>query len=95
VAFAALARLSERSVLRVRLVNGGWATLRGVRTEPGAAETLSVIIGSPDAEQLSRVMAAIYGLTPRAAGRRTRLEGLAPVTLRGFSASRALAFGRC
>jgi DNA-binding CsgD family transcriptional regulator len=26
---------------------------------------VSVIIGSPDAEQLSRVMAVIYGLTPR------------------------------
>jgi hypothetical protein len=39
VAFAALARLYARSVLRVRLVNGRWATLRGVRTEPGAAKT--------------------------------------------------------
>jgi hypothetical protein len=60
VAFAALVRLYERSVLRVRLVNGRWATLRGVWTEPGAAETVSVIIDSPDAEQLSPVMAAIY-----------------------------------
>jgi len=39
VAFAVLARLYARSVLRVRLVSGRWATLRGVRTEPGAAKT--------------------------------------------------------
>jgi hypothetical protein len=63
VGFTALAQLYERSVLRVRLVTG-WATLRGVRIEPGAAETVSVIIGSPDAQQ-SRVMTAIYGLSPR------------------------------
>jgi hypothetical protein len=61
VAVAALAQLYERSLLPIRLVNGRWATLRCVRTEPGAAETVSVIIGPPDAEQLSRVMAAIYG----------------------------------
>jgi hypothetical protein len=33
--------------------------LRDVRTEPGAAGTVSVIIDSPDAEKLSPVMAAI------------------------------------
>ena len=63
VAFAALVRRYERSVLRVRLVKGRWAPLCGVRTEPGAAETVSVIIDSPDAEPLSPVMAASYGLT--------------------------------
>jgi hypothetical protein len=69
--------------------------LRGVRTEPGAAETVSVIIGSPVAEQLSRVMAASYGFTPREQQVvELVLRGMPPVTLRGFSASRALFFGR-
>lgn len=64
-AFAALGRRDDPAVLRVRLVNGQWATLHGVRNELGLAETVSVIIGSPDLEPLSPVMAAIYGLSAR------------------------------
>ena len=64
-AFAALGRRDDPVVLRVRLVNGRWTTLHGARNELGLAETVSVIIGSPDVEPLSPVMAAIYGLSAR------------------------------
>ena len=44
---------------------GGGQRCTGLRNELGLAETVSVIIGSPDIEPLSPVMAAIYGLSAR------------------------------
>lgn len=80
-AFAALGRRDDPVVLSVRLVNGRWATLHGVRNELGLAETVSVIIGSPDIEPLSPVMAAIYGLSARE-------QQVAELVLRGHATQR-------
>ena len=80
-AFAALGRRDDPVVLRVRLVNGRWATLHGVRNELGLAKTVSVIIGSPDIEPLPPVMAAIYGLSARE-------QQVAELVLRGHATQR-------
>ena len=80
-AFAALGRRDDPAVLRVRLVNGRWAQLHGVRNELGLADTVSVIIGSPDIEPLSPVMAAIYGLSARE-------QQVAELVLRGHATRR-------
>ena len=65
VAFAAVGRPGEPAVLRVRLANGRWATLHGVCNGLDLAGIVSVIISSPDVEQLSPVVAAVYGLSAR------------------------------
>ena len=80
-AFAAFGRRDDPVVLRVRLVNGRWTTLHGVRNELGLAETVSVILGSPDIEPLSPVMAAIYGLSARE-------QQVAELVLRGYATRR-------
>ncbi|MEJ2856186.1 MULTISPECIES: helix-turn-helix transcriptional regulator [unclassified Saccharothrix] len=65
VSFAALAGACGSAVLRVRLVNGHWATLHGLLTEFGTTGAVSVVIGPAGREHLVPLTAAIYGLTPR------------------------------
>jgi hypothetical protein len=52
-------------MLCIRLINGHWATLHGVLTEPGMTGSVSVIIGPTSREHLAPLKAAIHGLTPR------------------------------
>ena len=80
-ALAALGRRDNPVVLRVRLVNGRWATLHGLRKELGFAVTVSVIVGSSDIEPLSPVIAAIFGLSARE-------QQVAKLVLRGFATQR-------
>jgi DNA-binding CsgD family transcriptional regulator len=65
VAFAALAEGGPAPMLRIRLVNGHWAALDGVRLEPGTAGTVSVIISPAGPDRLALLTSAIHGLTPR------------------------------
>lgn len=65
VAFAVLADGSRTAVLPLRLANGKWATLHGVRNELGLAGSVSIIISPANQEQLAPLKAALYGLTSR------------------------------
>ena len=81
VSFATLAEPSASAMLRVRLINGHWATLHGVLTELGMTGSVSVIIGPTSHEQLAPLTAAIYGLTPRE-------QQVAELILRGHATHR-------
>jgi DNA-binding CsgD family transcriptional regulator len=81
VSFATLAATSASAMLRIRLINGHWATLHGVLTEPGMTGTVSVIIGPASREHLTPLTAAIYGLTPRE-------QQVAELILRGHATHR-------
>lgn len=65
VASAALAGGSPAPMLRIRLANGQWAALDGIRIEQGMAGAVSVIISPVSQDRLAPLTAAIYGLTPR------------------------------
>jgi DNA-binding CsgD family transcriptional regulator len=65
VSFAALAGGWPSAMLRLRLINGHWATVHGVLTEPGIPGIVSVIIASAGREHLAPLTEAICGLTPR------------------------------
>ncbi len=81
VSFAMLAEASASAMLRIRLINGQWATLHGVLTELGMTGTVSVIIGPASREHLAPLTAAIYGLTPRE-------QQVAELILRGHATHR-------
>ena len=81
VSFATLAEASASAMLRIRLINGHWATLHGVLTELGMTGTVSVIIGPASRDHLAPLTAAIYGLTPRE-------QQVAELILRGHATHR-------
>lgn len=81
VSFATLAEGSPSAMLRIRLINGQWATLHGVLTELGMTDSMGVIIGPASREHLAPLTAAIYGLTPRE-------QQVAELTMRGHATHR-------